>query len=219
MISNLLYKLLGQDNDKDNFTKLAPLIIFFVIWLVGAIVKAVQKSKAGTQQPEKPTKPREKQEPSFEELAKKIQQKYARAKEEARRAAQEREIEEAKPPIGRIEPKPVIQIKPQPQQEIAAKPAVATYESPTIRVLKNLESPEAPVTVERPVLENVEPIFEKAEGLTPEGATVSTEPEIIHHEYLRELIGQYSTTDGFRKAILSYEILGKPVGMREFENF
>ncbi len=55
----------------ENLGKLAPLVIFFVIWLFGAIAKAAQKGKKGTE--EESAKGQEKHEPGFDGYGKENQ--------------------------------------------------------------------------------------------------------------------------------------------------
>ena len=89
-------------------------------------------------------------------------------------------------------------------------------EGPTLRVVKGLEEPNVgtPLPVDKPTLQRVEPDLHKVDAITSENAKVSSEVEIIHHQYLLDLAEQYATQDGFRKAILNYEILGPPVSLR-----
>jgi hypothetical protein len=88
-------------------------------------------------------------------------------------------------------------------------------EGPKLKVVKGLGKPDVgtPITVEKPTLQKVEPGLQKVDALTPENAKVSSEPETHHHQYLTELAEQYATQDGFRKAILNYEILGPPLAL------
>ncbi len=83
-----LEKVLGANDDGNNLGKFAPLVIFFVIWLFSAIAKA-RAGKKGVE--EKPTEGKEKHQPSFDDLARKIRERYAAAKEQARRAAEQDE--------------------------------------------------------------------------------------------------------------------------------
>lgn len=204
-----LNKLLGS-NDTDNLSKIAPLVIFFVIWLFGAIAKAAQKGKKGTE--EKSAGGQEKHEPGFDGLAKKIRERYAEAPKEAGRAAQQKKNEQFQPPAKAPQPKPPPPRRPEPRP--TRKPAypmqsTPEQEGPKLKVVKGLEKPNVgtPLPVDKPTLQ-------KVDALTPENAKVSSEVEIIHHQYLSELAEQYSTADGFRKAILNYEILGPPVALR-----
>jgi hypothetical protein len=227
-MSDWLNKLLAADDNGNNWTKLLPLLIFFVIWVVGAISKAAQKGKKGTEaEPEEPSEVGG--EPSFDDLAKKIRERYTQAKEEAMK---QREVQQgAKPahqPPARP-PKPIPSPRPTPsitRPEYPARPKPPLYEvnktpsgtgeGPTLRVVKGLEKPavNASVSIEKPILRRVESGLEKVEGITSDVPMVSTGAGPKQPHYLTELVEQYSTTDGFRKAILNYEILGPPVGLR-----
>lgn len=215
-MSYWLDKILGANDDGNNFGKLVPLIIFFVIWAVSAISKAAQKGKKGTEaEPEQLEK--EGEEHSFEDLASKIRERYSAAKEQAKKEAQQGGNEQFSPPARAPQPKPPAPRRPEP---IPAKkpitPPVYAQDEPMLRVVKGLTQTNVSthITVEKPTMQKVEPDLHKVDALTSENAKVSGEVEIIHHQYLSELGEQYSTSDGFRKAILNYEILGPPVSLR-----
>jgi hypothetical protein len=230
MMSYWLDKVLGADNDTDNFTKLVPLVIFFVIWLFSAIAKASQKGKKGEEK-ELP-EGQKKQEPSFDDLAKKIRERYAAAKEQVQREAQQGGNEQFQPPAMASQPKPP---PASPTQSMASprppmfevtratgRPEVkkqVTYapEGPTLKVVKGLQNTNVGdhLEIEKPTMQKVDSALQKVDELTSENAKVSSEVEIIHHQYLSELVEQYATQDGFRKAILNYEILGPPLSLRE----
>ncbi|MGB7582714.1 MAG: hypothetical protein WBL85_09750 [Sedimentisphaerales bacterium] len=215
-MSYWLNKVLGSD-ETENLGKLVPLIIFFVIWVVGAIAKAAQKGKKGTE--EESAKGQEKHKPGFGDIAKIIRERYAEAQKETGREVQERENEQFQPPARSPQPK-----TPPPRRPVqipTRKPAyqmqsAPEQEGPKLRVVKILEKPDVgiPLPVYKPNLQKVESGLQKVDALTPENAKASSEPEIIHHHYISELAEQYSTADGFRKAILNYEILGPPVALR-----
>ena len=220
MIIYWLDKVLGVNDDGNNLAKLAPLVIFFVIWLFGAIAKAAQKRKKGTE--EESAKGQEKHESGFDGLVKKIRERYAEAQKEAGRAAQEKENEQFPPPVRSSQPKIPPPRRPEPIP--TRKPAyqmrnTSEQEGPTLRVVRGLEQTNVrtPLTVEKPTLQKVELYLQKVDALTPKNAKVSGEVEIHHqHPYLAELAEQYATRDGFRKAILNYEILGPPLALRDY---
>jgi hypothetical protein len=164
MISYWLNKVLGSDQT-ENLGKLVPLIIFFVIWLLSAIGKAA-KGKKGTE--EEPAEGQEKHEPGFDDLAKKIRERYAEAQKEAGREVQQEENERLQPPARPdksipvpVSPRPAPSISPtrystspkQPMFEVTRtagqprikKPVVypaqstSEHEGPTLRVVKGLQ--------------------------------------------------------------------------------
>ena len=214
-MSYWLNKVLGSDQT-ENLGKLVPLIIFFVIWLFGAIAKAAQKGKKGT---EKAAEGQEKHELGFDDLAKKIRERYAEAQKEAGGEVQERENEQFFPPARSPQPETPLPRRPEsgpPRKPAYQMQSTPEQEGPKLRVVKGLEEPGVgtPLPVDKPILQKVEPDLQKLDALTSENAKVSGEVEIIHHHYISELAEQYSTADGFRKAILNYEILGPPVALR-----
>lgn len=208
-----LEKVLGSD-ETENIGKLVPLIIFFVIWVIGAIAKA-RGSKKGEEK--ELSEDQEKHQPGFDDLAKKIRERYSAAKEQAKKEAQQGGNEEFSPPARPYQPKPPAPRRPEPMPaKKPITPPVYAQEGPTLKVVKGLQQANVGghLTVEKPTLQKVEPGLQRVDALTSENAKVSSEAEIIHHQYLSELAEQYSAADGFRKAILNYEILGPPVSLR-----
>ena len=217
MISCWLKKLLGSD-ETENLGKLVPLIIFFVVWVVGAIAKAAQKGKKGT---EEAAEGQEKRKPGFDDLAKKIRERYAQAQKEAGREVQQEENEQFSPPVRSSQPEPSPPRRPEPRP--TRKPAyqmqnAPEQEEPKLRVVNILEKPDVgtPLPVDKPVSQKVEPGLQRVDALTLENVKASGEVEIHHqHPYLAELAKQYATQNGLRKAILNYEILGPPLALRD----
>ncbi len=233
-----LEKVLGADDDGNNLTKLAPLVIFFVIWLVSAIAKASQKGKKGEEG--KSAEGQEKHQPDFDELAKKIRERYTAAKEQARRAAEEengrleppaqaprpnaaatpyRTVPSASPIQPAAGPKsPMFEVAKTAGQPQIKKPVTYAPEGPTLKVVKGLQNANVGdhLEIEKPNLLKVDSTLQKVEEITSENAKVSSEVEIHQqHPYLAELAEQFTHADGFRKAILNYEILGPPLSLRD----
>jgi len=225
MISYWLDKLLAND-DVNNLGKFAPLVIFFVIWLFGAIAKAAQKGKKGTDTEtgteEYSGQGQKKHEPGFDGLAKKIRERYAEAQKEAGREVQQEENEQFPPPVR--SPQPQIPPPRRPEPRPIRKPAypiqsMPEQERPEFRVAKCPEKPDVgtPLPVDKPTLQKVELALQRVNVFTSENAKVSSEVKIHYrHPYLAELAKQYATQDGFRKAILNYEILGPPLALRDY---
>jgi hypothetical protein len=243
MMGYWLEKVLGADDDGNNLTKLVPLVIFFVIWLFSAIAKAAQKGKKGEEK--ELSKGQEKQEPGFDELAKKIRERYAAAKEQARREAEQEEndgrleppaqvpqrnaaatpyrgVPPASPTQSAAGPRPpmfeVTEVAGQPQIKKPVAPPMQYQEGPTLKVVKGLQNTDVGdhLEIEKPTLLKVDSALQKVDELTSENAKVSGEVEIHQqHPYLAELAEQFTHADGFRKAILNYEILGPPLSLRE----
>ena len=92
MVSQLLDKIVC-DSGENFWVKIAPLLVFGVIWILGLIGKAVQ-SKAGkteVQQPHPRPKPLNQQQPAdLGAFVRMIKQRYADAKAEATRSDEQR---------------------------------------------------------------------------------------------------------------------------------
>ena len=213
-MSYWLDKMLGANDDGNNLSKFAPLVIFFVIWVFGAIAKA----RAGKKGVEKELSAGPgKHEPGFDDLAKKIRERYSAA---ARRAAELDEDGRLEPPAQVPRPKPAIPRRPEsvPDKKPIAAPSMYSQEGPTLKVVNGLEwtNVDTPLTVEKPTLQKVEPDLQKVDAITSENAKASGEVEIHQqHPYLAELAEQFTHADGLRKAILNYEILGPPLSLRD----
>jgi hypothetical protein len=59
------------------------------------------------------------------------------------------------------------------------------------------------------------PSFTAKLSVTPEESPASGTPETPPGEYLTELLADYADSDQLRRAILHYEILGRPLSLRE----
>jgi hypothetical protein len=193
----LLQNVIGVSKELiDKLSEIAPIIIIGAIWLFGAIAKAVAAGKKG-QQPEPEQKARGKpHQPDFDDLVKIVRERYTAAREQAKWGAEE----------------PAVMPRPTPQPyQVPAQPA--RVEAETVPKLPFVEVTIPAVTpkVEKPSLEQLAPSLAEEHPAESDAVISTTSP----HPYLTELAEQYTEPDGLRKAILHYEILGKPLALRE----
>lgn len=216
-MSYWLDKVLGANDDGNNLGKFAPLVIFFVIWLFSAIAKA-RSGKKGEEK-ELP-EGQEEHEPGFDDLAKKIRERYTAAKEQVKKEAQQGGNEQFSPPARPLQPKapPPHRPEPIPAKKPIVVPPMMYKEEPTLKIAKGLQQANVGthLIIEKPAMQKVESALQKVDAITSENAKASGEVEIHQqHPYLAELAEQYTAQDGLRKAILNYEILGPPLSLRD----
>lgn len=218
MLNQLLAKIVcnGEENP---WIKIAPLIIFGIIWLLSVIGKAVQSQKGKTeqQQPQPLPKPRQRQ-PDLDDFVKMVKSRYAEAKQQEMRSAEEGIYR----PQETLPPKPA----PVPQRPGAAQPAMKSqvsqsYISPKISLELKAPEPVLPQVKELPTspapgLPDLSQQIEKVDEIPVEMTALDHHIyEPVHKPYLPELMEQIAAPDGLRKAILYSEILGKPLALRD----
>ncbi len=186
MIGDLLDKIVSDGRDTiDKLKEVAPFIVIGVLWLLGAIAKTVQSGKKG-KRPEiqQMTKDKQRQPKNLGDFIKIVKEHYAAAREQVMKSAEQSSSME--------------QRSSWPETGAVTKP-------PMLEV-----TTAAPPVVEKPppVLEPVSAASIKKTALYEEKSPAGS------ISYLTELAEQYKDKDGLRKAILHYEILGKPVGLR-----
>jgi hypothetical protein len=225
MLNHLLDRIVC-DTEENFWVKIAPLIVFGFIWLFSMISKAAQ-SKAGKteeQQPQtRPPKPRQRQ-PNLDDFIKMVKNRYAEAKEQAMRSAEEGiyRPQETLPPRETLPPKPA----PVPQRPSAAQPAMKSqvsqsYISPKISLELKTPEPVLPQVKELPTspapgLPDLSQQIEKVDEIPVEMTALDPHIyELSHKPYLPELMEQLTNPDGLRKAILYSEIFGKPLALRD----
>jgi len=204
LLFDSLSKIIAANNKEliDKLTELAPIIIIGLLWLFGAIAKAVAEGRKGkeTQPQPRPQQPLAKpKQPDFAEFIKTVKEQYTQAKEQVKKQAEE---EIYRPPPSGVRPseKPSLKaiewtVPQKPQNKPPVKPAPVRMEAVKQKIAKSL--------IEQPL-----------EDLTKEQLTLEIHAD-EPHPYLAELAEQFANTDGLRKAILNQEILGKPLALRD----
>ena len=180
-------------------------IVFLAIfWLIGGILKAkknAQEKKAGGVGSKPGIKPAEgkKEAPKgpFQQIRAAIVAELEKQRELQQQAQQTRRKV--------VRPKPAV-------RKIAIKPE----RSERIQTLESMEETRLPSTIAE-----VEPKLEKLPEYTSKtvqsvGAKrTSAAGQVPHSRHLTEILTDYSDPDELKRAILHYEILGKPLSLRE----
>jgi hypothetical protein len=234
--------LLAQGSDSDNWTNLLILLVMGAIWLVGALAKTLSNKRPaqGNRQGDPSGQPPRPRETWQERLARKVEEiqrtAETRSDEMARRLEQKTGLPaggtqppRAPTPGGKVvvrqgprgesimvyersEPQPAAPPEPQPPRpRPARRPQAGTARTPANEPLSphvKIAGPVKPVMAPLPSV-TLEPAELPQPGLvkkTPARAAPDPEPQAIL---------DYDDPDALRRAILHYEILGKPLAFRD----
>jgi hypothetical protein len=200
----LLQILARRSDDAEKWMNILFVVVLALFWLIGGIVKArANKARAqGKQSPRKPArKPPVHSREAREQMLSRLQRPSDSAQSQSRR------------------PRPADQ-KPRMKfsdlQAAVRKFAVEaekTFQADTMETTSEL----------KPVLADPEIMAEKVEFSEPADKTIERLPDeqasegaqTFESEYLSELLTDYSDPEQLRRAILHYEILGRPLSLRE----
>jgi hypothetical protein len=233
MISNLINRIVCKGNDKiDTWMEIVPFLIFAAIWIISVIAKAAQ-SKSGKKGQEQKPRPRGTQlRPELEDFVRMVKERYAQAREEAKKSYQQREYTErtisAPTPSAVIPPAPQpAPMTPQPAGDVSKPyqqreyiertiPPPPSFIPPTVDMQPEPIPPDtAAEQLKQEISEPSISIFQQAQLPLPSYMPI---PEVIESRpspYLSALKEQITQPDGLRKAILYSEIFGRPVGLRD----
>lgn len=197
--------LARRNDDVESWTNILFIIVLAIFWLVGGIIKAkANKSQTGSKD-NLPRKPVHKPPIHSREAREQMLKRLERPTDSAQSKRQQPRPAEQKPRMKfadlqaavrkfAVEAEQAFHVNPkEPTPEL--KPALAEPNVETER----MELPEIPVT--------------SVKGLQDKRA--SEPPQMPESEYLSELLMDYADPEELRRAILHYEILGKPLSLRD----
>jgi hypothetical protein len=190
--------LAARNRSKDDgWSQILVFVILAIFYAVGSIIsKAKKAAKNGKGQ--KPSKPARKQQELTIDL--RMLKQFFGLPEEPEEA------------------KSAVQAGQEEFEQQAAKPQVAKQKiHPTVRKVSRSQPVmrKAPETSKIMEMEpQVQPKLEKVPGLTGESEVLTG---IQQTKYLADILSDYEDAEKLRRAILHYEILGKPVSLRERE--
>jgi hypothetical protein len=179
-----------RSNDRDSgWMQILVFVILAIFYAVGSIIsKAKKTAPKGKEQA--PRKPARKSSEDFIDLQM-LKQLFG-LPEEAEPSSQP-QPQVTKPQIAKPQVQPKIRKVARPQPTAGRKVPIETSK----------------ITVMEP---QVQPKVEKVPGLTGE-TEVTT--EIPQTKYLNDILSDYDDPEKLRRAILHYEILGKPLSLRD----
>lgn len=223
--------LVAQGEDLGKWTNILFVIVLIVFWVVGSIIKATAKKPEGEE--EKEGQLRRKAGGKLREVAERIERELSqltrdRADTPPERAAPPRESSrqpgqaQARPagPPPRMRPGPEARQRPRPvggALAAARKPGARPRTMPTPafglpEVSKvSPEMPQLPTGIEK----LPEYITEPVEGLKDKYAHISAQKPPTEPALQALLDLDYADPEELKRAILHYEILGKPLSLRE----
>jgi hypothetical protein len=207
-MSELLAQIIlaGRSDDKEGWMNILFVVVLAVFWAIGGIVKA-KANKPGASEGRSPGKPVRKPPLHSREAREQMLKQLQRPSDSAQDQRQQ--------------PRPVAK---QPRMKFAdlqaavrkfaveAEQAFQPQSGQKTPVLKpGLTEPQNPP---RAVELTEQPIGKTVKGLQDKRAYESE--QMPESEYLYELLTDYADPEELRRAILHYEILGKPLSLRDF---
>jgi len=203
-LAQLLSALGGQvpaarnsDDGDTGWMRILVVVILAVFYAVGSIVKAKANKTALKEEEQMPRKPGTKP-PESVRAPKALKKTPYQAVQRpvSRTPSSQARPQVAKPQVDRPQVQP-------PRRKVA-RPQPTGWKPPT----------KAEEAVELPTLEPLE--VPKIAALEPlEGKRAAMPAEIQPAKYLSEILSDYENPERLRSAILHYEILGKPVSLRD----
>jgi hypothetical protein len=206
-MSELLAQIIlaGRSDDAEGWMNILFVIVLAVFWAIGGIVKA-KANKAGGRDEQSPGK-----------LVRKPPAHSREAREQMLRQLQ-RPVSSAQGQ--RQQPRPAAQ---QPRMKFAdLQAAVRKFAVEAEQSFQSQSGKKTPVL--KPVLTEPQNPPKTVELTEPIGKTVKRQPDkpvseleqMPESEYLSELILDFTDPDELRKSILYYEILGRPLSLRDY---
>lgn len=205
-MSELLAQIIlaGRSDDAEGWMNILIVVVLAVFWAIGGIIKA-KANKTGAPGEQPPGKPARKPP---------LHSKDAR-EQMLRRLQRPADSEQGQ----RQQPRPAAK---QPRMKFAdLQAAVRKFAVEAEQAFQPQSDKKTPAI--KPVLTEPQKPPKAAEPTEPIGKTVNrlqdklvSQPEQMpESEYLSELLTDYADPEEVRRAILHYEILGKPLSMRD----
>ena len=189
------------DNGVDRWTNILFVVVVGVFWVVGGILKARANKAAQKERKQGPL------EPTGEEP----EGAMAREKQAVKERGRPFVLAEAKPRQPEAQPKRRKMVRPRPVERKLAAEIEKAIGLPTLEPME--------VSKVAPRMPKVAPELEELPEFTGEAVEKLGErhvaEEIPQAKYLPEILIDYDDPEKLRRAILHYEILGKPLSMRE----
>ena len=203
----LLQIILARRNDDvESWMNILFVIVLAIFWLVGGIIKAkANKSKTGDKanMPHKPLrKPPVHSREAREQMLRRLERPPADSAQSQRQ-----------------QPRPATQ---KPRMKFAdlqaavrkfAAEAEKAFEADTKKPILKPKPPSPVPHVDAKKPELVEPVITSVKGLLDKQAIEPS--QMSESGYLSELLTDYADPEELRRAILHYEILGKPLSLRD----
>ena len=201
----LLQIILARRNDElEGWMQILVYIVFAILFLVSGIIKAKanksQTSDKGNLARKPPRKPTVHSREAREQMLKRLE----RPSDSSQGQRQQPRPATQKPRLKFADLQAAVR-----KFAVEAEQAFqATTKEPTPELKPALKEP----TIKAETVELTEPIVKTVKGL--QDKQVPKPAQTPESEYLSELLTDYADPDELRRAILHYEILGKPLSLR-----
>jgi len=212
ILSQMIF--IARGDDIDGWMNILVFVIVAVVYALGAIIKAKgKKSQEGTKS-QLQRKPARKPATSGRSLL----EQFIREIQGSARPEEARESRPAAPPAGRKIARPEATV-----QKYAPETEQATRTKPISLTAKPKLSISTPRV--QPDFEEIQELGTSIQALPPDftskgveelvGKGVDMPAEVVESRYLSEVLSDYADPEELRRAILHYEILGKPLSLRD----
>jgi hypothetical protein len=200
--------ILAQNDDGQGWMNILFIVVLAVIWAIGGIIKAKTKKAEGEEEKE-------------EQFARKPHRKLKEAAERFQREVSELSRDRFYKPRERAEALHKESFQKAPRHAVPAarkeyRPVAKPKRSKIARPVETLAEPELPRRTPQ-----VEPDFEELPEFTSKAVKelqvnrVDMAAEIVQIKHLSEILSDYADPEELRRAILHYEILGRPLSLRD----
>jgi len=206
--------LVARGNDIEGWMDILILVLVAAAYGLGAILKT-KKEKKVQEQTEQPQTRKPQRRPS---AGRGILEQFVR---EIQRAVEPVQEQESRPAAQQARPKIA---HPQAAQAVRKYTAEARQASQTIPTTPAEEpKPSIPAAQVQPAFEEVPELGTSIQELPdftgttveePAGKGVGMPAEVVESIYLSEVLSDYADPEELRRAILHYEILGRPLSLR-----
>jgi hypothetical protein len=231
------FGLLAQGTGFEDWANILFVAVLAILWLLGALVKTISKKGAPRERAEQEGAPKEQRQPGEswqERLARKAHEMQRRIEEEAGLREPGQPPQPVRPDARRSPPAPggkitvrsdskgesvLVYEPPQPQVSAQREPPISRRPEPqkTVTAARQHAAPKLELTRQvgfEPMVPGLPPIMaEPTETLEPGRVQLKTQREPAGFEPTTLI--DYSDSDALKKAILHYEILGKPLALRD----
>ena len=197
--------LAGRNEDVDGWMNILVVVVLAVFWALGGIIKARKIAQSRQKEPlaRRPVRRPAPQTTMLREQLLKGSDRYAA-------------------PAGR-RPAPARSSAEQTRTKLAEWRAAARKFADEAEQAFRAQMAETPPESPPQTSHKLKPQFAAQEtpefaaklSITPEKPPARSTPETQPEEYLTELLADYADSDQLRRAILHYEILGRPLSLRE----
>ncbi len=192
-----------RNEDLESWMNILFVVVLAIFWALGGILKARSKSAQGRQKEQPAPRP-------------------VRKPPAPGRGQQEQLLREPHRPPGRAEHQPyrpgVQEARTKLAEIRAAARKFAVEAEQAFRVQMEQAAPEPRHVLPKPETQPAtreRPVFAAKLPVTPADQPAQGPPETLPEEYLAGILSDYADSDQLRRAILHYEILGRPLSLRD----